>query len=257
MDELRQLRYRRLGDVNEDGKVNILDLTLVASNLTIDTATNPSVDVNKDGDVNILDLVLVAQHLDAVGSNRVPEVRVIPVSPEDIPIDFPGTINFYTEKKAIQEVYTAFYNAFNDFDINAVEETFDTSDAQFGTIFAGNEPVPIATGWNNVRINILGLWTGIGTKGVKWGPNSNLSKVWIRYEGSSLEACALGYNCYKGPYPGETYIYLVKKEGEWLIQQLDSITQNNIPIFGLDNASNLRIDKFFARSSDDEEHLAP
>ena len=131
-------------------------------------------------------------------------------------------IDYAVEKKAIQDVYNAFYNAFNDFDFKAVEETFDTTNAQFGTIFAGNEPVPVASGWNNIKINILGLWEGIGTKGNKWGQNSNLSKVWIRYKGSSLEACALGYNCYKGAFPGETHLYLVKKKDEWLIQQLDS-----------------------------------
>lgn len=62
-------------DVNEDGRVNILDLTLVASNLNANAPENPRVDVNKDGNVNILDLVLVAQNLDAAGGNE-PEVRV-------------------------------------------------------------------------------------------------------------------------------------------------------------------------------------
>lgn len=165
-------------------------------------------------------------------------------------------IDYAAEKKAIQDAYNAFYKAFNDFDIGAVQETFDTGNVEFGTIFAGNEPVPVATGWHNIKTNILGLWQGIGTKGNKWGQNSNLSKVWIRYKGSSLEACALGYNCYKGTYPGETHIYLVKKKDEWLINQIDSVTQQNIAIFGLDNAARPRIEKFFARGSDDEEDLA-
>ncbi len=165
-------------------------------------------------------------------------------------------IDYAAEKKAIQAVYTEFYNAFNDFDIKAVQETFDTGSVEFGTIFAGNEPVPIATGWHNIKVNILGLWDGIGTKGNKWGQNSNLSRVWIRYKGSSLEACALGYNCYKGTYPGETHIYLLKKKDEWVINQLDSVTQQNIAIFGLDNTAHPRIEKFFARSSSDKEDLA-
>ena len=67
-------------DVNEDGKVNILDLTLVASSLNADVPVNPRVDVNRDGNVNILDLVLVAQNLDAAGGNE-PEVRVKLVVP--------------------------------------------------------------------------------------------------------------------------------------------------------------------------------
>ena len=47
-------------DVNDDGVVNILDLTFVASRLGQD---DPKADVNDDGTINILDLVLVAQHL--------------------------------------------------------------------------------------------------------------------------------------------------------------------------------------------------
>ena len=45
-------------DVNNDGVVNIIDLTLVASNFG-KTGQN-SADVNKDGVVNIIDLTLVA-----------------------------------------------------------------------------------------------------------------------------------------------------------------------------------------------------
>ena len=119
-------------------------------------------------------------------------------------------IDFDAEKEAIQALYTEFYNAFNDFDIKAVGETFDTSTIAFGTIFAGNEPVPVATGWNDVKTNILGLWNGIGTKGNKWGQNDRLTDFWIRYKGSKLEAAAIGYNCYKGSFPGETHLYLIK-----------------------------------------------
>ena len=45
-------------DVNSDGVVNILDLTLIASRFGQD-----SPDLNGDGAVNILDLVLVANHI--------------------------------------------------------------------------------------------------------------------------------------------------------------------------------------------------
>ena len=226
-----------IGDVNEDGKVNILDLTLVASNLRTDTLTTPRVDVNEDGTVNILDLVLIAQHLDAVGSNRVPGVRIIPVNSE-VNLEEPAVaarppIDFEAEKAAIQEVYSAFYEAFNDEDIPGIQDTFETSTIQFGTIFAGNEPVPIAIGWNNVKTNILGLWGGIGTKGAKWGRDDKLADFWIGYKGSKIEAAAIGYNCYKGSFPGETHLYLVKdpKDG-WKIHELDSSTENNLGIFG-------------------------
>lgn len=50
-------------DVNRDGQVNILDLTLVASQFGKPiTGTNAAADVNGDGNINILDLTLVAQN---------------------------------------------------------------------------------------------------------------------------------------------------------------------------------------------------
>lgn len=152
-------------------------------------------------------------------------------------------IDFDAEKAAIQELYSAFYAAFNDNDIGAIGETFDTSTIEFGTIFAGNEPVPVATGWNDVKTNILGLWNGIGTKGAKWGQNDKLSDFWIRYKGSKLEAAAIGYNCYKGSFPGETHLYLLKDDKGWKIYELDSSTENNLGIFGF-HKGKPRIQKF-------------
>lgn len=144
-------------------------------------------------------------------------------------------IDFAAEIAEIQAVYSEFYAAFNDNDIKDIGETFQTGDAKvaFGTIFAGNEPVPIAFGWTNVKVAIEGLWIGIGTAGAKWGPNNQLTDYWIRYKGSKLEASAIGYNCYKGAFPGETHLYLVKdaKDG-WKIHELDSSTENNLGIFG-------------------------
>ena len=152
-------------------------------------------------------------------------------------------IDFDAEKAAIQELYSAFYEAFNDNDIGAIGETFDTSTIEFGTIFAGNEPVPVATGWNDVKTNILGLWNGIGTKGAKWGQNDKLTDFWIRYKGSKLEAAAIGYNCYKGSFPGETHLYLLKDDKGWKIYELDSSTENNLGIFGF-HKGKPRIQKF-------------
>ena len=48
-------------DVNNDGRVNILDLTFVASHFGEDNPP-PAADVNGDGKVNILDLTTVASH---------------------------------------------------------------------------------------------------------------------------------------------------------------------------------------------------
>ena len=50
-------------DVNGDGRVNILDLVLVAQDLGKPASVDSRTDVNGDGTINILDLVLVAQHL--------------------------------------------------------------------------------------------------------------------------------------------------------------------------------------------------
>ncbi len=144
-------------------------------------------------------------------------------------------IDFAAEKAAIQAVYSEFYKAFNDNDLKAIGETFRTNDAKvaFGTIFAGNEPVPIAFGWTNVKVAIEGLWIGIGTKGSKWGRDDVLKDFWIRYKGRKLEASAIGYNCYKGSFPGETTLYLMKEEKDgWKIHELDSSTENNLGIFG-------------------------
>ncbi len=67
-------------DVNADGVVNILDLTLVAANFgttpTADQSLNP--DVNADGIVNILDLTLIARH---IGKTVRPPVAFISANP--------------------------------------------------------------------------------------------------------------------------------------------------------------------------------
>ena len=65
--ELLELARQRqnwvFGDVNSDGVVNILDLTLVAQHFGTLNPNNRRADVNKDGVVNILDLTLVAREI--------------------------------------------------------------------------------------------------------------------------------------------------------------------------------------------------
>ena len=55
-------------DVNGDGRINVADLVLVASNFgkSMRPGANPNPDVNSDGIVDIADLVLVATELQAV-----------------------------------------------------------------------------------------------------------------------------------------------------------------------------------------------
>ena len=74
-------------DVNQDGTVNILDLTLVAQNFG---TANPRTDVNGDGIVNILDMVLVAQNFGKVIPVVEPVVPTPPVPP-DITLDAVAT----------------------------------------------------------------------------------------------------------------------------------------------------------------------
>ena len=50
-------------DVNQDGRVSISDLVLVAKDLGSDAPANLRTDVNRDGTINIQDLIVVAQHL--------------------------------------------------------------------------------------------------------------------------------------------------------------------------------------------------
>ena len=49
-------------DVNQDGRVSILDLILVAKDFGAGTPANLRTDVNRDGVINIQDLIIVAQH---------------------------------------------------------------------------------------------------------------------------------------------------------------------------------------------------
>ena len=77
-------------DVNQDGRVDILDLTLVAQNFGTPATANPRTDVNGDGDVNILDLVLVAQYFGEVIPRAEPVVPTFD-EPTDIEVEAVAT----------------------------------------------------------------------------------------------------------------------------------------------------------------------
>ena len=76
----------RLADINEDGKVSILDLILVARDFGKIKFINPRTDVNLDGQVNISDLIVVAQSMDAEAGNAAPSAVAMDcaISPEVI-----------------------------------------------------------------------------------------------------------------------------------------------------------------------------
>ena len=64
-------------DVNQDGRVSVLDLILVAQDLGANTPPNSRTDVNRDGIINIQDLILVAQHLGEATTAAAPSAIAI------------------------------------------------------------------------------------------------------------------------------------------------------------------------------------
>ena len=144
-------------DVNEDGRVNILDLTLVASNLNANAPENPRVDVNKDGNVNILDLVLVAQNLDAAGGNE-PEVRVKLVVPTFASLP-PFERNIDADEEAIRELYDRYTTAHGDQDVDVLGDVWFKSESDdvftAWTFWAGI--FERYNGWKEV----MSAWMGI------------------------------------------------------------------------------------------------
>ena len=64
-------------DVNQDGRVSIVDMVLVAKDLGAGTPTNLRTDVNRDGVINIQDLIFVAQHLGKSTDSAAPSAIAI------------------------------------------------------------------------------------------------------------------------------------------------------------------------------------
>jgi len=61
-------RCVKVGDVNKDGSVDILDIVIVVlafGSTSVDPNWNPAADVNGDGVINIFDLVAVAIDFDS------------------------------------------------------------------------------------------------------------------------------------------------------------------------------------------------
>ena len=73
-------------DVNLDGRINVLDLIVVASSFGEQPPSNPLADTNKDGAVNILDLVFVAEHLgqNAAAPSQLALIKSIPSSAKEV-----------------------------------------------------------------------------------------------------------------------------------------------------------------------------
>ena len=86
----------RASDINADGVINILDLTLVAANLGKTPAADktPNTDVNGDGTVNILDLTRVASHLGKTVSPPVMFISANPAIGSQLTVDDTITLTF-------------------------------------------------------------------------------------------------------------------------------------------------------------------
>ena len=69
------------GDVNRDGRVSILDLVLIAQQLTNRVPVDSPVDLNGDGVVSILDLVLAIREMDNTIALAPPAVEVVGLDP--------------------------------------------------------------------------------------------------------------------------------------------------------------------------------
>ena len=69
------------GDVNRDGRVSILDLVLIAQQLTNRVPANSPVDLNGDGLVSILDLVLAIREMDNTTGLAPAAVEVVGLDP--------------------------------------------------------------------------------------------------------------------------------------------------------------------------------
>ncbi len=54
----------RLGDINRDGNIDILDYTILFENFGLSNPTNQNADINGDGEVNILDYVIFYENFD-------------------------------------------------------------------------------------------------------------------------------------------------------------------------------------------------
>ncbi len=73
-------------DANLDGRINVLDLIVVASSFGEQPPSNPLADTNKDGVVNLLDLVFVAEHLgqNAAAPSQLALIKSIPSSTKEV-----------------------------------------------------------------------------------------------------------------------------------------------------------------------------
>ena len=163
--------------------------------------------------LNFIEFVLfpTAPYIDKSYIEKVPEDEVVV-----------REIDFEAEKKAIQEVYSAFIKAYVAEDMRALTETLDVSTGiEWGTDTTGN-----VYGWNNVRTYIQANWTKSDCAG---DSNWELTDFYIRPQNVRVpwtEASAKGLTFYYPPDAFSCYaaigrFYFTKKSGKWRIHQID------------------------------------
>ncbi|MAW75338.1 MAG: hypothetical protein CMG09_05370, partial [Candidatus Marinimicrobia bacterium] len=62
---------RAIGDINDDGEVNVIDVVLLVSNILDDTV-NENADINQDDFINVLDVVLLVDMI--LNQENIPEI---------------------------------------------------------------------------------------------------------------------------------------------------------------------------------------
>ncbi len=155
-------------------------------------------------------------------------------------------IDYESEKAAIQQVYSEFYQAFNDRDMSSIKKILYTGvNIEFGIYVLGSgvEQRYHASNWITIRDMLQCIWSeqacAESMSNTFWKPNPTLSEFYIRSKHVNApwdEASAKGFNYGIGDgtqdlldVPGETYIYFVKINGEWKIYQLVSLAPNIAP----------------------------
>ena len=91
-------------DVNGDGRVDVIDLLLVAGNFGQSNLTDLRIDVNGDGAINIFDMIVVAQHF---GEQSIPAAPVAEVCPSHLPTQMLINLNPKTVQRWIDLAYAA------------------------------------------------------------------------------------------------------------------------------------------------------
>ena len=142
-------------------------------------------------------------------------------------------IDFEAEKSEIQQVYSAFYSAFNSRKLVDIQNLWKEhpDHAQFRVAWVTGgfvEPVGPTAGWPQIESTIVSLWFAQDTARHNWTGSNRFSQFWIRRAKSdpnTLEASARASASYRTQSSGITYAYLIKNEHEdWQLQQIDSVT---------------------------------